>query len=65
MSKSLSQDLLKEDCDNLVELVMGEQLYKMMDKFKPLGFCNIRNFISSFKLHLANKGYIGNILFEF
>jgi AraC-like DNA-binding protein len=56
MSKSLLQHLFKEDGDNLVELVNDEQLYEVMDKFKTLGSCNISNFISSFKLHLANKG---------
>ncbi len=42
---------------------LGREPKARVVTFKPLGFCNIHNFIASFKFHLANKGYIDNIFF--
>jgi len=61
-SKSLSQHLFNEDDGNLVELLKGKQLNKMMHNFAPLWFPNICNLITSFKHYPTNRWYIDNIL---
>ncbi len=57
----LSQNLVNEDEDNPMELLKGEQLEKVMDKFMPLCSSNIYNFIASFKHNPNNTSYIDNI----
>jgi len=54
-SKSLSQHLFNEDDGNLVELLKGKQLNKMMHNFAPLWFPNICNLITSFKHYPTNR----------
>jgi hypothetical protein len=49
-SKSfLSQQLFNKDGDDLMELLKGDQLNKMMGNFFPLYFPNIPNVITLFK----------------
>jgi hypothetical protein len=54
--------LLIEDGDGLVELLQGEKLNEVMDKFIKFYFPNIRNLISSLKHHPRSQGYLFNIL---
>jgi len=54
--------LLIEDGDGLVELLQGEKLIEVMDKFIEFYFPNIRNLISSLKHRPRNQGYLFNIL---
>jgi hypothetical protein len=61
--RQFCHNLFNEDGDNPLELLKGEQLEKVMDKFMPLCSLNIRNFIASFKHNPSNTSYIDNIFF--
>ncbi len=61
-SKTLLAGHLLDDCsDGKVELLKGEQLKQIQDKFYKLNFPNIHNLIPFFKHH-ENGGYIDSIL---
>jgi hypothetical protein len=55
-------NLLIEDGDGLVELLQGEKLNELMDKFVEFYFPNIKNLISSLKHHPRNQSYLFNIV---
>ncbi len=54
--------LLIEDGDGMVELLQGENLNEVMDKFIEFYLPNIRNLISSLKHHPRSQGYLFNIM---
>ncbi len=54
--------LLIEEGDGLVELLQGETLNEVMDKFIEFYFPNIRKLISFLKHHPRSQGYLFNIL---
>ncbi len=45
------------------EILLGEKLDKVMDKFQPFCSHNIQNFIASFKHNVGTRGPMDNILF--
>ncbi len=46
-----------------MEILQGEKLDKVIDKFQPLCSPNIQNFIASFKHSAGTKGPMDNIIF--
>jgi hypothetical protein len=54
--------LLKKDGDNPMELLWGDKLNQVMDKFVKLYYPNIRNLMSSLKHHSKSQAYLPNIL---
>jgi hypothetical protein len=52
--------LFNDNNDGTVELLHGEELEHVQDKFIELSFSNIRNLVISFKHHLEG-GYIDHI----
>jgi hypothetical protein len=57
----LANYLFDDSNDGKVELLKGEQLEHIWDKFCELSFPNVWNFIASFKRHSVG-GYIDSIL---
>ncbi len=58
----LSRDLLNEDVDGSMELLKGDKLCQVMDKFTTLCSSNVNNLFASFRHPLGNRGYISSIL---
>ncbi len=62
VSKTFLADYLFNDSNNgIVELLKGEQLKHIENKFYELSSPNVCNLVASFKRH-SGGGYIGNIL---
>ncbi len=57
----LATHLFAESGDGLMELLKGEQLEKIQDKFFEMSLPNIHNLVLSFK-HRSGHGYIDSIL---
>jgi len=57
----LSEHLLNEDGEGPMEVLKGNELCQVMDKFITLSSPNIWNLIASFKYRLGNKRYISGI----
>ncbi len=57
----LSEHLLNEDGEGPMEVLKGNELCQVMDKFITLSSPNIWNLIASFKHQLGNKRYISSI----
>jgi hypothetical protein len=53
--------MLNEDGEGPVEVLKGEKLCQMMDKFITLFSSNIRNLVASFKHWPRNRGYVSSI----
>jgi hypothetical protein len=53
---------LHKDGDNPMELLQGDKLNQVMDKFVELYSPNIRNLMSSLKHHSKSQAYLSNIL---
>ncbi len=61
VSKTFLVKHMLDDCNNgKMELLKGEQLEQIQDKFYELSFPNIHNLIGFFK-HCLGNGYIDNI----
>jgi fructose-1-phosphate kinase PfkB-like protein len=58
----LIKHLFNEDGEGPVEVLKGNKLHQVMDKFMTLCCPNIRNLEALFKHHLDNKEYIDNIV---
>jgi len=58
----LLEHLLNEDGHGLVEVLKGDKLRQVMDKFLALSSPNVRNLVTSFKHRPRNKRYVYNIL---
>jgi hypothetical protein len=58
----MSMHLLYEDGDNPVELLQGDDLNKMMDKFIEFCSLNIKNLVSSLKHCPKSQDYLSNIM---
>ncbi len=52
----MSQHLLNEDGEGLVEPLEGNKLWQMMDMFTTFCSPNVKNLVASFKHHLNIKG---------
>jgi len=62
VSKTFLASYLFDDYSNgIMELLKGEQLEHIQDKFCELSFPNVRNLVASFKHH-SRGGSIDNIL---
>jgi hypothetical protein len=59
---SLSEYLLNEDGQVLVEVLKGDKLCQVMDKFIVLFSPYVWNLVASFKYRLGDIGYISSIL---
>jgi len=46
---------------SLLNFSKDKELNKVMDNFAPSSSLNIHNLVTTFKQHIANKGYIDNI----
>jgi hypothetical protein len=55
------EHLLNEDGEGLVEVLKGDKLHQVMDKFIVLSSPNICNLVASFKHQPRNKRYVTNI----
>jgi hypothetical protein len=55
------EHLLNKDEKGLVEVLKGEKLCQMMDKFMTMFSPNVRNLVASLKHWSCNKGYISSI----
>jgi hypothetical protein len=53
----LFEHLLNEDGEGLVEILKGNKLRQMMDKFIMLSSPNVRNLVAFFKHWLRNKQF--------
>jgi hypothetical protein len=58
----ISEHLLNEDGQGLVEILKGDKLHQVMEKFLALFSPNVWNLIVSFKHQPRNKGYVSSIL---
>jgi hypothetical protein len=63
VSKTFIFELLNEDGEGIVEVIIGDKLRQVMDKFIVLFSPNIHNLVASFKHQPRNKRYIFNIFF--
>jgi hypothetical protein len=59
----LAHHLFNENGKGHVEILQGEKLDKVMDKFQPFYFPNIQNLVASFKYSASTRGPMDNILF--
>ncbi len=59
----LAHHLFNENGKGPMEILQGEKLDKVMDKFQPLCSPNIWNLITSFKHNASTKGPMDNIFF--
>jgi hypothetical protein len=60
----LAHHLFNEDGEGLVEILQGEKLDKVINKFQPLCSPKIQNLIASFKHNANSKDPMDNILFK-
>jgi hypothetical protein len=60
----LAHHLFNEDGEGLVEILQGEKLDKVINKFQPLCSPNIQNLIAFFKHSIGIKGPMNNILLK-
>jgi len=58
----MAKHLFNEDGEGPMEVLKGNKLHQVMDKFMTLCCPNIKNLEALFKHHLDNKGYIDNIV---
>jgi hypothetical protein len=58
----LSEHLLNKDGKGPVEVLKGNKLHQVMDKFIILSSPNVQNFVASFKHHPGYRRYVFNIL---
>ncbi len=58
----LLEHLLNKDRKGLVEVLKGEKLHQVMDKFIALFLPNVWNLVASFKHRPRNRRYVSNIL---
>ncbi len=57
----LSKHLLNGDGQGPVEVLKGDKLCQVMDKFLALFSPNVHNLVTSFKRRLRNRRYVSNI----
>jgi hypothetical protein len=53
---------LMKDSKKIPHIAISINRHKVMDKFQPLYFPNIRSFITSFKHNVGTRGPMDNIL---
>jgi len=58
----LAHHLFNENGEGPMEILQGEKLAKVMDKFQPLCSPNIQNLIISFKHNASTRGPMDNPL---
>jgi hypothetical protein len=58
----LAHNLLNENGKGPMEILQGEKLDKVMDKFQPFCSPNVQNLIASFKHSVGTRGPMDNIL---
>jgi hypothetical protein len=58
----MSKNLLNKDGEGPMELLKGDKLHQVMDKFTTLCSPNVKNLMASFKHLLIARGFIDNIL---
>jgi len=59
----LAHHLFNENGKGLMEILQGEKLDKVMDKFQPFYSPNIQNLVVTFKHNVGTQGPMDNILF--
>jgi hypothetical protein len=58
----ISKHLLNKDGQGLVEILKGDKLCQVIEKFLALFSPNVQNLVASFKHRPWNKGYVSSIL---